>query len=120
MSLIDAAANGDIQACWMHAAVIHATYTTQPVHVHHSMRSIPFHQEQSTNKTRLTLPRPASNTQKQKSCARRLIAASVGMLCPNFVSLMCIHASTQEVQALLDTGMHPVDQKDGVRHTSIC
>ena len=37
------------------------------------------------------------------------------MLCPNFVSLMCMHASTQGVQALLDKGVGPDDQKDGVR-----
>ena len=37
------------------------------------------------------------------------------MLCPNFVSPMCIHASTQELRALLDQGVGPDDQKDDVR-----
>ena len=37
------------------------------------------------------------------------------MLCPNFLSLMCVHASTQEVQALLDKGVGPDDDKDLVR-----
>ena len=36
------------------------------------------------------------------------------MPCPNFVSLMCTHASTQEVQALLDKGVGPDDHKDEV------
>ena len=36
------------------------------------------------------------------------------MLCPNFLSLMCIHASTQEVQALLDTGVRPDEQRNEV------
>ena len=36
------------------------------------------------------------------------------MLCPNFLSLMCTHASTQEVQALLDKGVGPDDHKDTV------
>ena len=35
------------------------------------------------------------------------------MLCPNFVSL--IHASTQEVRALLKKGVGPDDDKDAVR-----
>ena len=39
------------------------------------------------------------------------------MLCPNFVSLMCIHASTQEVRALLDKGVGPDDHRTSV---SIC
>ena len=37
------------------------------------------------------------------------------MICPNFISLMCIHGSTQELQTLLDKGMGPDDDKDGVR-----
>ena len=37
------------------------------------------------------------------------------MLCLNFLSLVCIHVSTQQVRALLDKGVGPDDQKDGVR-----
>ena len=96
------------------AAFLRALYTTQPIHAHHSIRSISFHQAQSTNIIRLTLPRPGPNTHKYKSSVRRLIAASLDMLCPYFVSLMCIHASTQEVRALLDEGVGP-DQKNEVR-----
>ena len=36
------------------------------------------------------------------------------MLCPNFVSLMCMHASAQAVQALLDKGAHPDDNRTSV------
>ena len=93
----------------------HAIHTAQPSISDLSIRSISFHQPQPTNTTRLTLPRPAPNTHNQKSSVRRLIAASLDMLCPNFVSLMCIHASTQEVRALLDEGVGPDDQKNEVR-----
>ena len=101
-----------------------AVHTTQPVHVHHSIRSISFHQAQPINTTRLTLHRPAPNTHKHKSPVRRLIAASLDMFCPDFVSLMCIHASTythastQKVQALLDKGAHP--NKCDPRYVRVC
>ena len=115
MALFDAVKNGQIQACWMHAAFLHATHTTQPVHLYHSIRSISFHQPQPTNTTRFTLPRPALNTRKQNLFVFRLIAASLGMLCPNFVSLMCKHAFTQQVRALLDKGVGPDEQQNLVR-----
>ena len=51
-----------------------AVHTTHRIHVHHSIRSISFHQAQPINTTRLTLPCPAPNTQKQKSSVFRLIA----------------------------------------------
>ena len=114
MALIDAAANGNVQACWMMPC-----FSVFYIRPNPSMSTISFHQAQPTNITRLTLPRPASNSHKQKSSARRLISASSGMPCPNFVSLMCVHASTQLVQVLLDKGVGP-DDADQIDAVSIC
>ena len=119
MALLHAAKNGNVQACWPHAVFLRVVHTTQPVHLYHFIRSMSFHQPQPTNTTRLTLPRPALNAHKHKSSVRRLIASSLDMLCPNFLSLMYIHASTQQLQALLDKGVHPDDDKDWVRVFSV-
>ena len=43
-----------------------------------------------------------------------IIAVSLDMLYPNFVSLMCIHASTQELRALLDKGVGSDEEKNEV------
>ena len=100
-----AVTDGNVQACYMYAVFLRVLYTTQPVHAHHSIRSISFYQVQSTNINRL---RPAPNTHRQKSSVRRLITASLDMLCLNLVSLMCMHASTQEAREILDRGrVHP-------------
>ena len=115
MSLLEAALNGNVQACWMYAVFIHAIDITQPAHLYRSICSISFHQPRSANTIRPTLPRPAPNSHMHKPWVCRLIAASLDMLCPSFVSLMCMHASTQALRALLDTGVGPDDQKDEVR-----
>ena len=101
------------------AVFLRVVHTTQSVHLYYSIRSISFHQPQLTNTTRLTLLRSAPNTHKQKSSVRRLIAASSDMLRPNFVSPMCMHASTQELRALLDQGVGPDDDKDPVRACAV-
>ena len=67
MELLNAAKDGNTQACWMYTVFFHAIHTTQPVNLYYSVRSISFHQPQLTNITRLTLPRPATNTLKQNS-----------------------------------------------------
>ena len=91
-------------------------YLYDPIRPSLSFHSLRFISPTAANQcNRLTLPCLAPNTHKHKSSARRLIAASLDMLCPNFVSLMCIHASTQALRALLDTGVGPDDQKDEVR-----
>ena len=115
-NIVEAAREGNIQACWIHPVFLHAVHTTQLVHLYHSIHSISFHQPQLTNTTRLTLPRPAPKTHKQKSYVRRLILGSLDMPCLvcNFPLVMCIHASTQKVQYWLDNGVGPDDHKDPV------
>ena len=117
MALRRAAEKGNVQACCMYTVFAPCCpyAPTRPSLSFHSLHFISFQQPQPINTTRLTLPRPAPNTHTQKSSVRRLIAGSLGMLCPNFVSLMRIHASTQEVRALLDKGVRPDDQKESVR-----
>ena len=115
MALRRAAGTGNFPACWLHAVFLRVVHTNQPVHFYHSVCSISFHQPQPTNTTRFIPPRPALNTRKQNSSVFRLIAGSLDMLCPNFVSLMCTHASTQEVRALLDKGVGPDEQQNVVR-----
>ena len=58
---------------------------------------------------------PAPNTNKYKPYVRRLIAGFVDMICPNFVPLMCIHASAQTVKDLLAEGADPDDGDHNVR-----
>ena len=70
MNLARAVRNGNFQVCYMYTIFLRVLYTTQPVHAHYSVRSISYYQVQSTNITRLTLPRPAPNTHRQKSSVR--------------------------------------------------
>ena len=143
MSLVYAAKNGDVQACWMHAMLsirpnppissirslhfISATTANQHNPPHSSPPSSKYPQAELVCPAidctlTLTLTDTHTHTDTHTltlalaQAVRRLVAASLDMLCPNVVSLIvCMHASTQELQAWLDQGVGPDDKKDGVR-----
>ena len=76
MALIEAAKNGNVQACWDACRVCSmlCIRPNPPISIIPFAHSISFHQPQLPNTTRLTLPRPAPNTHKQTSSVFRLIA----------------------------------------------
>ena len=80
-----------------------------------SFNSLHFISPSAANQHKPLHSSPPSSKYPLNSSVFRLIAVALDMLCPNFVSLMCIHASTQKVRALLDTGRDPDDQTDRVR-----
>ena len=113
MSLLEAAQNGNVQACWLHAVVF--MLSIRPNRISLLFRSLQFISPTAANQHNPPHSSPPGSKYSVHTSRSHLYVGSLDMLCPNFVSLMCTHASTQQVQALLDKGVGPDDQKDGVR-----
>ena len=87
MALLEAAQRGNVQACWMHA-VFALCFPYDPIRPSLSFRSL-----HSISLTAANQHNPPHSSVPSSKCPLissvfRLIAASLDMLCPNFVSLI--------------------------------